>query len=296
MIGYFLNADNRYNRLIMNRIPPPPTHHHTHTRRIIFFLFCVGLLIQYLFSDKNYPNSIFTKTQYLAHASYHARFCSNTLELYEFLIDSLDYEMVECDIAISSDGVPVMHHGDSAVLYADNKELRVSLRRLSYEKIAQLSTRNDTMVEIQRLEPLVFLCKQKNVCLMLDHTMDFSISEYGIFYNLICQYGMKRNTLWSDANVYKLAVYDRNLIYQFGSSWNYPKLIYAKLKSILCGSIIISTGYEEGDIESFKDIVRFGHEMGFLMKVSTINDRGVADRFWKIGTDLIITDELLNDR
>lgn len=249
-----------------------------------------------LFSDKNIPNPIFYNRQYLAHARYHADYCQNTIELYDFLIDSLHYEIVECDIAISADGVPILHHGDSAVLYDGNRELKVALSDLNYDKISQLSTRIDTMVEIQRLEPLVLLCKQKNVCLMLDHTMDFSISEYGIFYNLICQYGMKRNTLWSDANAYKLAVYDRNLIYQFGSSWNYPKLIYAKLKSILCGTIIISTGYETGDIESYKDIVRFGHEMGFIMKVSTINDRDVADRFWKIGTDLIITDELLNDR
>lgn len=263
------------------------------------FVFIGLLALSYvvsLFSDKNSTNPIFYKRQYLAHARYHADFCQNTIELYEYLIDSLQYDIVECDIAITSDGVPVLHHGNSAILYDNNKELKISLRDVNYESISHLSTKNDTMVVIQKLEPLVYLCKSKNVCLMLDYTEDLSIIEYGYFYDLVCQYGMKRNTLWSDANAYKLAWYDRNLIYQFGSSWSYPKLIYAKLKSVLCGTVIISMGYEAGDIDSYKDIVRFGHEMGFIMKVSTINDGEVADHFWRIGTDLLITDDLLNDR
>lgn len=262
---------------------------------ISFYLF-IAILIISCFSDKNTPNALFTKNQYIAHARYHADYCQNTIELYDYLIDSLHYEIIECDIAISSDGIPIMHHGDHAVLFDGDQEMRISLRELDYGKISKLSVRRDSFVTIQRLEPLVYTCKRKNVCLMLDHTVDFSIVEYKKLYDLICQYGMKRNTLWSDANAYKLALFDRNLIYQFGSSWSYPKLLYAKMKSLFCGFVIISTGYEGEDIESYKDLIRFGHKMGFVMKVSTINDQEVAERFWNIGTDLIITDELLNEQ
>ena len=57
----------------------------------------------------------------------------------------------------------------------------------------------------------------------------------------------------------------------------------------------MSFSYYGGDIEQFEKIVRYGHRLGFVMKVATVNDAETANRFWKIGTDLINTDALLNE-
>lgn len=56
----------------------------------------------------------------------------------------------------------------------------------------------------------------------------------------------------------------------------------------------MSFSYYGGNIESFQNIVRWGHRLGFIMKVATINDLDTANRFWKIGADLINTDKLIN--
>ena len=56
----------------------------------------------------------------------------------------------------------------------------------------------------------------------------------------------------------------------------------------------MSFSYYGGKVESFLHIVKWGHRLGFVMKVATVNDLDLANRFWKIGTDLINTDKLLN--
>lgn len=134
-----------------------------------------------------------------------------------------------------------------------------------------------------------------NICVMLDLTFQkYSFTQLKALHSLVCKYKMKKQTIWGDANIFKLALLDHHLIYQVGGSWGRKILLETFVKSLFCRQIIMSFSYYGGNISSFRKIVYFGHKMGFLMKVATINEERLANCFWNIGTDLINTDTLLN--
>lgn len=267
-------------------------------KKIIHYLVSVSgvvALLLILLHSEDSCNASFFKRQYMAHASYGCKYPANSMPLYEYIADSLDYDILECDIVFTKDNVPVLNHGSEAVLYSDSTQFAIDISEKKVHELYKYSLSRDSIILLSTAEELIRLCKYKNKCIMFDMSFqDYTIDQYGILYDLVSQWGMTRNILWADANVYKLFLFDRNLICQFGSSWDIPHLLYAKFKSFFCGKVILSDSYIGKDAEKYRNFVNYGHRMGFIMKISTINNPDIADSFWNIGTDIIITDNLRN--
>ena len=234
--------------------------------------------------------------QYIGHAQHKGPFINNTYLLYDYMIKELNYKIVEADIVFTSDGIPVLHHGVEAKVYQNCKKNNINIINTPYSQLKDFSLSGDYAVPFTTVEDLLKLGQKHDVCIMLDLTFQhYTLFHLRTLYNLVCRYKMKSKTIWGDANVYMLALIDRHLICQIGGSWGRKLLIESFVKSFFCQQVIMSFSYYGGNIESFRHIVDWGHRLGFIMKVATVNDLDIANRFWTIGTDLINTDTLQNN-
>lgn len=241
------------------------------------------------------PSIIFQK-QYIGHARHEGPFLENSYLLYKYLITVLDYKIVEADIVFTSDSIPVLHHGVESTFFKNREAHKLNINKLTYKELRNLSLSKEKFIPITKLENLLELCHQYNTCILLDLTFQtYTFSHLRKLHDLICTHNIKSNTIWGDVNIFKLSLIDRSTICQVGGSWGRKMLIETLFKSFFCKQIIMSFSYYGGDIMSFRQIVRYGHRLGFIMKAATINDEETANKFWQIGVDLINTDSLLNN-
>lgn len=263
------------------------------------YIVCIMLIILYgiawFFHGSNQPSSILYEKQYIGHARHQSPYPENSLALYHYLINTLHYNIVEGDVVFTSDGYPILNHGVTTYVYKNKNRHHININKTTLNELKAYSILPNTNFAFTTVEEFIKFSKQSNVCVMMDLTFQkYTFSNLKCLYDIVEKYSMKCNTIWGDANVFKLALLDRNLVCQIGGSWGRKLLIEAKLKSFFCGQVIMSFSYYGGDIEDFGYIVRYGHRLGFIMKAATINDPKIADRFWAIGTDLINTDILQN--
>lgn len=235
------------------------------------------------------------KRQYIGHARHDGPYPENSLALYHYLT-GLHYEIVEADVVFTEDGIPVLNHGTKLNIGEIEIDIsKVKYADLSYYKIP--NPKGEGMFKITSAEEFISFGHAKNITIMLDLTFQhYTYKNLCRLYGLVCKYDMKMQTIWGDADISKLARIDRQLIVQSSGSWGRRLLLKSLAKSFFCKTMIMSFSYYGGDVEQFANIVNWGHRLGFLMKVATVNDEVTADKFWKIGTDLINTDTLLNSK
>lgn len=238
---------------------------------------------------------ILYKKQYIGHARYQAPYPENSILLYRHLVRKIGYEIVECDIVFTKDGIPVLHHGVEGIFYKKSESFEININHIFKKELETYSLCLNDNIKITTLEELFCFLFKYNICVMLDLTFQkYTFSHLKMIYSLVCKYRMKERTIWGDANVFKLALINRHLICQVGGSWGRKMLAECVVKSFFCKQLIMSYSYYGGNVETCEKIVRWGHKMGFILKVATVNDPIVAKRFWDIGTDLINTDILIN--
>lgn len=238
----------------------------------------------------------FYKKQYIGHARYQAPYPENSLLLYKYLFDELQYNIVEADIVFTLDGIPVLNHFPVTEAYIDDKIQTVDINKLTFAELSKFSRSSDG-TPFCTAEDYIKLAAAAKKCVMLDLTFQkYSISNYRSLYRIVKKYGMEGNTIWGDPDILKLALIDRHLVCQFAGSWGRKMLLFTIIKSFFCKVTMMSFSYYGGEVENFANIVKAGHFMGFIMKVATVNDEKLANRFWRIGTDLIITDTLKNTK
>lgn len=238
---------------------------------------------------------ILFKKQYIGHARHVGPYKENTLALYLYLVDILKYNIIECDVVFTADNVPVLNHGIYKKMYKNGRGFQISIPNHTIKEVKSFSLYKNRTTCLTTVEELIQFAHKRNICVMLDLTFQkYSFTQLKALHSLVCKYKMKKQTIWGDANIFKLALLDHHLIYQVGGSWGRKMLLETFFKSLFCRQIIMSFSYYGGNISSFRKIVYFGHKMGFLMKVATINEERLANCFWNIGTDLINTDTLLN--
>lgn len=238
---------------------------------------------------------IFFTKQYIGHARHEGPYMENSIPLFEYLIDELKYDIVEADIVFTKDNVPVLNHSTSAKLYKEGVQYDVDISAVTLVELLDFSVVSDSQQKIATAEEFIKLGRRKNKCIMLDMTFQrYTFLQYKKMYRLVKLYNMQERVIWGDPNIFKLAIINKSLICQFSGSWGRKLLIFTFLKSYFCSTTIMSFSYYGGEVENFKNIVKWGHKLGFIMKVATINDESTAEKFWKIGTDLINTDILIN--
>lgn len=234
--------------------------------------------------------------QYIAHARHKGPAPENSIALYNYLAKKLGYNIIEGDVVFTFDGVPVLNHGIMIDVYKNGEKRTIDISRMTYKELCSYSLLPDSCFPISTVEDFIRYGSKENVCVMLDLTFqNYSKENYESLYDIVVKNKMKFRTIWGDPNFKILSRIDTNLICQASGSWGIKLLIEAFFKSFFCKRMIMSFSYYGGNIEQFEKIVRYGHKLGFIMKVATINDQHIADRFWNIGTDLINTDTLTNN-
>lgn len=237
---------------------------------------------------------ILNQKQYIGHARHEGPFQENSLELYHYLVEQLSYKIIEADVVFTVDQIPVLNHGVLKRFYMDGHDESVDISKVTLNDLLVFS-RKDSNHRVTTVEEYIEYGKSKNIMVMLDLTFqNYTQFHYKVLYDIVCKYEMQNQVIWGDADILKLARLNRHLIVQVGGSWGRKLLIKSFLTSFLCKTTIMSFSYYGGNVESFQHIVKWGHRLGFVMKVATVNDLDLANRFWKIGTDLINTDKLLN--
>ncbi len=239
--------------------------------------------------------SLFEK-QYIGHARHEGPFPENSLELYRYLVEVLGYRIIEADIVFTEDNVPILNHGTVKEFYVNGQTQLHSVSQSTYQELLECS-KQATQSFLTTVEEYVRYGKEQKVIIMFDLTFQkYTFSQYKTLYAIVAKYGMQKQVIWGDADVLKLYCLDRHAIVQVGGSWGRKLLLKSFFTFFFCKTTIMSFSYYGGNVESFLNIVKWGHRLGFLMKVATINDIELANRFWKIGTDLINTDTLLNKK
>lgn len=243
-------------------------------------------------------------TQFVGHGNPQIdSLAENSLALYDYYIRK-NYNVIECDVLFTSDNVPILSHCDSLYLNENINHTAVNINTVSYKQILVLA--NDSSKckniligggEITTLESLVRFAKSRNVIIQLDmqkHT--YSYSQCQIVYHILSEYGMLNKAILevSDANFWTFIRLDRNLVFQLDEKWDYRSIDHYKKYQFLTSQIILSKWFPNFETIDFKDVIKYGHSKGFLMKCSIINNANVADTLFKQGVDMIVTDSLEN--
>lgn len=232
--------------------------------------------------------------QYIGHARHDGPYPENSISLYRYLVEDLEYKIIEADVVFTLDGIPVLNHGIKKAILTKGHTQDVNLNEIRYEDLLSLLEQDENGY-LTTVEEYVQFGKEHDVIVMLDMTFQhYTTSHYQTLYSIVSSYGMENKVIWGDANILKLARLNRHLIVQVGGSWGRKLLIKSVFVSFFCKKTIMSFSYYGGDVENFQNIVRCGHRFGLIMKVATINDIELANKFWNIGTDLINTDTLIN--
>ncbi|MEE3384330.1 MAG: glycerophosphodiester phosphodiesterase family protein [Prevotella sp.] len=236
------------------------------------------------------------RKQYIGHARHKGPAPENSLDLYRYLIHEIGYQIIEGDVVFTRDGVPILNHGVILDAYINGENIKINSSEITYNELMKYSLSPNSHIPISTVDDFVRFGYSNKVYIMLDLTFQkYTLSNYKTLYDIVKKNNMLEHTIWGDPDFTKLARINRQLICQVGGSWGRKLLIESFIKSFFCKKMIMSYSYYGGNIEQNARIVRWGHKLGFLMKVATINDQHIADRFWNIGTDLINTDTLTNN-
>ena len=233
------------------------------------------------------------RKQYIGHARHEGPAPENSIDLYSYLVHEIGYKIIEGDVVFTRDGIPFLNHGVNLNAYINGKGININTSKITYNELMKYSLSPNSHIPISTVDDFVRFGYSNKVYIMLDLTFQkYTLSNYKTLYDIVKKNNMLEHTIWGDPDFTKIARINRKLICQVGGSWGRKLLMEALIKSFFCRKMIMSYSYYGGNIEQNEKIVRYGHKLGFIMKVATINDQTVADRFWRIGTDLINTDIL----
>lgn len=148
-------------------------------------------------------------------------------------------------------------------------------------------------LRISTLEELIKYAKNKNVCVQMDlQKYVFSKTQIRILYDIVKRIGMTNKVIWevSDPNLETVTSIDKSLIIQLDQKWDKSLIDKLKKQREKAGLIILSNWFANFDDIDYKDVINYGHENGFLMKCSIVNDSFIANQLFNMGVDLIVTD------
>ncbi len=228
----------------------------------------------------------------------------NTIGLFKYAYKK-GYKIIECDVIFTKDLVPILSHEDSLHLLLPHagKGDSLNINKLNYDELCNfnLSTRQDTVINIETLESVLEYAKRHNLCVELDlQKHGFGRKQMKILYDLVVSIGMVDKVIWevSNRDFWYLAIIDRNLTYQIDHTWSYKEIDKWYNRQFLAGTIILSKwfgNFEDIDWGEHKNIIQYAHKRGFIMKCSVVNDSNFAKKMIDCNVDMMTTD-ILTDR
>ena len=197
------------------------------------------------------------------------------MELYKYLVEELGYKMVECDVNFDSNNKPILTHDsifNERYLYAS-------------------------------LEELLTYAKAKDVWVMMDFLhVHLNWHRIKVISQLIRKYDMEDRVIIADAPIKKFSLQYPWFTYQIEGEWNVENIGRAIYYSKFGKTIILSQpNMDSAEINQnklcyYKNIIAKAHAKGIVIKASVVNDVELANKLINIGTDLIMTDKIVNPK
>ena len=244
---------------------------------------------------------IFSK-QFVAHGRYNSINPNNSLILFRELLEK-GFRIIECDVMFTKDNVPVLCHDENIKEFAKDKSgnsVSKLISKLTYDELRKYNFSLDpnTFLEVTRFEEVVSLAKKYNACIEIDLAkLYLGRRRYRILYDIVNRYDMLSNVIWEVLQdfFYSILYLDSNVIIQLDHTWSEKAINKYKKYHSNTIQIILSEWFPGHVNKNYKDIIKLGHQSGFLMKCATLNSIEEAQKMFSINVDLITTDTLSND-
>lgn len=242
------------------------------------------------------------KKQFVAHGIYDLPYPHNSLKLYQAVLDC-GFRIIECDIMFTKDNVPILCHDQRVTEVAktdDGHKADLKTNNLTYSELIKLnfSIDGDSHTSVTSLEELLVFAKDNGICLEIDLNKKYlGRKKCKLLYDMVKNAGLLSNVIWEvyPSDFYSFLLLDDSLIYQLDNKWNKKAIFKYKLYQKYSSLIILSQWFPNQVKEDYGDIIREGHNNGFLMKCATLNREEDAQRMFKQSVDLITTDKLTNE-
>lgn len=240
---------------------------------------------------------ILYETQFMAHgsASWNG-IPANTMPRFEKAAEE-GYKFVEVDVWFTSDNVPVGSHDDDITVRVDNDDgtapaTAVIISESTYEELLAYDFgirygSDYAGIRIMKLEDLLYFCKRKNMCVLMDLKGTLTNEQMDVVYTMVVNSGMKSRAVWyaDTARLPYLTGKDTELIYDVPS--HALALQYIDKAAMM---IFDTSGTET----LTKDFISTLHQTGVRCYGWTVNTQEVADALFANGCDYVCTNSLLN--
>jgi glycerophosphoryl diester phosphodiesterase len=221
----------------------------------------------------------------------------NTMPRFEKAAED-GYKFVEVDVCFTSDNVPVGSHDDditAKVNKADGSvpDESVIISASTYEQLLAYDFgvrygSDYAGIRIMKLEDLLYFCKRKNMCVLMDLKGTLTNDQMDIVYNMVIKSGMKSRSVWyaDSARLPYLTGKDTGLIYDV------PSHALALQYRDRAAMVIFDTS---NTATLNKEFISTLHQTGVRCYGWTVNVQETAAELFANGCDYVCTDYLLNN-
>ena len=77
----------------------------------------------------------FLKKQYIAHARHKGNAPENSILLYEYVVESLGYGIIEGDVVFTKDGIGILNHSIFLDAYNNKENISVDVTKVTYDEV-----------------------------------------------------------------------------------------------------------------------------------------------------------------
>lgn len=223
-------------------------------------------------------NDIFNQQHIIAHKGGNTQ-TENTMANFEDAIEN-GYKIVEADVQITSDNVPILHHDSTFIV--DNVTYTIS--SLTYAQVLAL------IPNIAKLEELLKLCKSKNTCIDLDCSKAYTTANINTIYNIVVKYGCLSRVMFTcfASTAKQILNYGQANIClsQFDTEQELDTIYDISRKA----SLFVCSVNISDFTSSVCDLI---HSYGALVKLWTVDDAGTIETDFALSVDFVISNSVL---
>ena len=222
-------------------------------------------------------NDIFNQQHIIAHKGGNTQ-TENTIDNFEDAISN-GYKIVEADVHVTSDNVPVLHHDATFVV----NNVTYTIAEMTYAQIIAVYP------DMATLEQLLILCKRNNICIDLDCSHAYTTAKINTIYNTVKKYGCMSRVMFTCFVATAKQILNNGqaiiCLSQIDTEAELKTVYDIINKSALC----ICSVQNDNFSYSVCDLI---HEYGALVKLWTVNTASAINDAFDLTVDMVISDSV----